>query len=158
MRGSYARDGGHASHSHPGRDAIQWAICHATARAAEGAMTTPAIVDFRRNRKTEESAPAADRIIEGQPKTSVRNYFGDPSGQFFAGTWASTVGKWKIEYTEHEFCHLLEGRVVITSADGRRWQFGAGDAWVIPAGFSGTWETVEPARKRYAVFEVKPRP
>ena len=29
-------------------------------------------------------------------------------------------------------------------------------AWVIPAGFSGTWETVEPARKRYAIFEAKP--
>lgn len=119
-------------------------------------MTTPAIVDFRRNRKTEESAPPADRVLEGQPKTSVRNYFSDPSGQFFAGTWASTVGKWTIQYTEHEFCHLLEGRVVITSADGRRWQFNAGDAWVIPAGFSGTWETVEPARKRYAIFEAKP--
>ena len=72
----------------------------------------------------------------------------------FAGTWASNVGKWQIEYTEHEFCHLLEGRVVLTSADGRRWQFNAGDAWVIPAGFSGTWETVEPARKRYATFEA----
>ncbi len=43
---------------------------------------------------------------------------------------------------------------MITSAEGKRWQFNAGDAWVIPAGFSGTWETVEPARKRYAVFEA----
>ena len=48
---------------------------------------------------------------------------------------------------------VLEGRVVITSEEGKRWQFNAGDAWVIPAGFSGTWETVEPARKRYAIFE-----
>lgn len=118
-------------------------------------MTTPTIVDFRRNMKGEESAPAPDRVLKGEPKTSVRNYFGDPSGQFFAGTWSSTVGKWKIDYTENEFCHLLEGRVVITSAaDGKRWQFNAGDAWVIPAGFSGTWETVEPARKRYAIFEA----
>lgn len=118
-------------------------------------MTTPGIVDFRRNMKGEESAPAPDRVLKGEPKTSARNYFSDPSGQFFAGTWSSTVGKWKIDYTEHEFCHLLEGRVVITSAaDGKRWQFNAGDAWVIPAGFSGTWETVEPARKRYAIFEA----
>jgi uncharacterized cupin superfamily protein len=117
-------------------------------------MTTTAIVDFRRNMKGEESSPAPDKVMKGEPKTTVRNYFSDPSGQFFAGTWSSTVGKWKIEYSENEFCHLLEGRVVITSAEGKRWQFNAGDAWVIPAGFSGTWETVEPARKRYAIFEA----
>jgi uncharacterized cupin superfamily protein len=122
--------------------------------AMEMAMATPAIVDFRRNIKGEESAPAADKVVKGEPKTVVKNYFSDPSGQFFAGTWASSVGKWKIQYSENEFCHLLEGRVVITSEEGKRWQFNAGDAWVIPAGFSGTWETVEPARKRYAVFEA----
>jgi hypothetical protein len=117
-------------------------------------MTTPTIVDFRRNMKAQESAPAPERVLKGEPKTLVRNYYTDPSQQFFAGTWASNVGKWQVEYTEHEFCHLLEGRVVLTSTDGRRWQFNAGDAWVIPAGFSGTWETVEPARKRYATFEA----
>jgi uncharacterized cupin superfamily protein len=64
-----------------------------------------------------------------------------------------------VEYTEHEFCHLLEGRVTLTSEEGKRWQFNAGDAWVIPAGFKGTWESVEPARKRYAIFEAaKPAP
>jgi uncharacterized cupin superfamily protein len=124
------------------------------AAAREAAMTTPTIVDFRRNLKAQESAPAPERVLKGEPKTWVRNYYTDPSQQFFAGTWASNVGKWQVEYTEHEFCHLLEGRVVLTSADGRRWQFNAGDAWVIPAGFCGTWETVEPARKRYATFEA----
>jgi uncharacterized cupin superfamily protein len=43
---------------------------------------------------------------------------------------------------------------VLTSDAGREWRFGPGDAWVIPAGFSGTWETIEPARKRYAIFEA----
>ncbi len=124
------------------------------ALAPEAAMTTPTIVDFRRNLKAQESAPPSERVVKGEPKTWVRNYYTDPTQQFHAGTWASSVGKWKVEYTEHEFCHLLEGRVVLTSADGRRWHFNAGDAWVIPAGFSGTWETVEPARKRYAIFEV----
>ena len=117
-------------------------------------MTTPTIIDFRRNLKAQESVPPPERVMRGEPKTWVRNYYSDPSQQFSAGTWASSVGKWKVEYTEHEFCHLLEGRVVLTSADGRRWHFNAGDAWVIPAGFSGTWETIEPARKRYAIFEA----
>ena len=122
-------------------------------------MATPALVDFRRNLKGEESAPEPDRVIKGEPRTLVKNYFSEPSGQFYAGTWSSSVGKWKVEYTENEFCHLLEGRVVITSEEGKRWHFNPGDAWVIPADFRGTWETVEPARKRYAIFEpARPTP
>lgn len=116
-------------------------------------MSVPPIVDFREAVTAEESAPAAERVLEGAPRTTVRNHYCDASSQFFAGNWSSTVGKWRVTYTEHEFCHLLEGRVVLTSDDGREWRFGPGDAWVIPAGFSGTWETVEPATKRYAIFE-----
>lgn len=112
-----------------------------------------AIVDFREPVAAEESAPAAERVLHGAPRTAVQNHFSDPSAQFFAGTWSSSVGKWRVSYTEHEFCHLLEGRVVLAADDGREWRFGPGDAWVIPAGFSGTWETVEPAKKRYAIFE-----
>lgn len=121
-------------------------------------MPTPAIVDFRRSMKGEESPVPGEKVVKGEPRTQVRNYFSDPTGQFFAGTWSSSVGKWKVEYTEHEFCHLLEGRVTLTSEEGKRWQFNAGDAWVIPAGFKGTWESIEPARKRYAIFEAAKTP
>ncbi len=117
-------------------------------------MTKTSIIDFRHSIKAAESAPAKEGVVSGEPRTWVRNHYSDPSEQFFAGTWSSTVGKWRVNYSEHEFCHLLEGRVVLTGDDGQRWQFGAGDAWVIPAGFSGFWETVEPARKRYAIFEA----
>ena len=65
-------------------------------------MPTPAIVDFRRTTKGEESAVAADKVVKGEPKTLVKNYFSDPSGQFFAGTWSSGVGKWKVENTDND--------------------------------------------------------
>jgi len=120
-------------------------------------METPPIIDFREPAGTETSVPAADRLIAGLPTTSVTNRYSDASGQFFAGDWSSSPGKWRVEYAEHEFCHLLQGRVVLTADDGRKWQFGPGDAWVIPAGFKGTWETVEPAHKRYAIFEAAGR-
>ncbi len=116
-------------------------------------MSVPPIIDFRERIAGEESAPDPDKVISGTPRTVVSNRYVEPSAQFFAGDWASSVGKWKVAYGEHEFCHLLEGRVVLKSDDGQEWQFGPGDAWVIPAGFSGTWETVEPARKHYAIFE-----
>lgn len=117
-------------------------------------MPAPSIVDFREAVPAEESAPAADAVMSGTPRTTVRNHYTDPSSQFFAGEWSSSVGKWRVKYTECEFCHLLEGEVVLAADDGREWRFRAGDAWVIPAGFGGTWETVRPARKRYAIFEA----
>lgn len=120
-------------------------------------MCVPDLIDFREAGTAESSVPAEDRLIAGTPVTSVINRYSDESGQFFAGDWSSSAGKWRVEYAEHEFCHLLEGRVVLTSDDGRSWHFGPGDAWVIPAGFKGSWETLEPARKRYAIFEAARR-
>jgi hypothetical protein len=63
-------------------------------------------------------------------------------------------GKWRIRYTEHELCVLFEGRVRIESISGEKHEFRAGDAFVVPAGFEGTWEVVEPCKKWYAVFEA----
>lgn len=119
-------------------------------------MSQTSIIDFRAPQEGESSPVAADRVVSGSPRTTVTNRYADPSGQFFAGDWSSGVGKWRVEYSEHEFCQLTEGRVLLTAEDGREWHFGPGDAWVIPAGFRGTWETLEPARKRYAIFESTP--
>jgi uncharacterized protein len=38
---------------------------------------------------------------------------------------------------------------------GGRMSFGAGDAFLIPAGFTGTWEVVEDCSKIYAIFEPR---
>jgi uncharacterized protein len=57
-----------------------------------------------------------------------------------------------INYTEWEFCHLIEGRATITSESGEEWHLAPGDAFVIPSGFRGTWETVETVRKHYVIL------
>ena len=36
-----------------------------------------------------------------------------------------------------------------------RWEFGAGAAFVVPAGFEGTWEVIEDCTKFYAIFEAR---
>ena len=41
----------------------------------------------------------------------------------------------------------------LTASDGTACEFAAGDAFVVPAGFTGTWETLEPARKHYVILE-----
>ena len=85
----------------------------------------------------------------------VRNFFSDPSQQFFAGRWSATRGKWRVRYSEHELCVMTAGRVVLESASGERASFGPGDAFVVPAGFVGTWEVVEDCSKIYAIFEAR---
>jgi hypothetical protein len=94
-------------------------------------------------------------VVSGDPVTHLQNYFSDTTGQFFSGVWESSAGKWSVSYTENEFCGILSGRVILTSADGTAQEFKAGDAFVIPAGFAGTWETLEPVRKWYAIFEAR---
>jgi uncharacterized protein len=112
-----------------------------------------AIVRLDGSLAPEVSEPAADRVLAGKPQTQVANYFGDPSQQFFAGRWAATRGKWRVRYSEHELCVMTSGRVAIESDSGERITFVAGDAFVVPAGFSGTWEVLEDCSKIYAIFE-----
>jgi len=85
----------------------------------------------------------------------VANQYADASGQFFCGLWQGTSGRWRVRYTEHEFCVILEGRVRIESPDGERHEFQAGDAFVVPAGFTGNWEVLGTCRKWYAIFEAR---
>jgi uncharacterized protein len=94
-------------------------------------------------------------ILSGDPTTRLQNYFSDDTGQFFSGIWESSAGKWRVSYAENEFCAILSGRVILTGADGQPQEFTTGDAFVVPAGFEGTWETVEPVRKWYAIFEAR---
>jgi hypothetical protein len=102
----------------------------------------------------EVSAPAVERLIAGNPQLRVQNYYADPTQQFFAGRWAATRGKWRVRYTENELCVMTAGRGVIESATGERSSFGPGDAFLVPAGFSGTWEVLEDCAKIYAIFEA----
>ena len=113
----------------------------------------PAIVAFSRSVAPQRSRPDDDKLLSGDPQLTVWNHYADPTQQFFAGLWEATPGSWRVHYSEHEFCHLLSGRVVIRSEDGERIELAAGDSFVVPAGFRGVWEVVESCRKLYAIFE-----
>lgn len=101
----------------------------------------------------ERSPVAAERLIAGQPAQAVANAYSDPGEAFHCGVWEGDAGAWRVRYTEHEFCHMLAGKVRIVGDDGSETIVAAGDSFVIPAGFSGIWDVLEPARKLYAVYE-----
>ncbi|MBL8263677.1 MAG: cupin domain-containing protein [Xanthomonadaceae bacterium] len=94
-----------------------------------------------------------DRLVAGSPCQAVDNAYSSPDQAFHCGIWEGDVGAWRVRYTEHELCHMLAGRVRMTGDDGSDAVFSAGDSFVIPAGFEGLWEVLEPARKLYAVYE-----
>lgn len=98
--------------------------------------------------------PKADRRVRGDPERTTWNRWSDPTDRFHAGEWACEPGAWRIAVAEgqHEFCTLLAGRVRLTDEEGRSVEFGPGESFVLPGGFVGTWDTLEPLRKIYVLW------
>ena len=103
----------------------------------------------------EEYHLTPEKLLAGNPLQQVWLDHTDATGQFFAGTWRSEPGKWHIRYTEEEYCELLEGHSVVTDNTGQATALHAGDRFVIPRGFVGTWDVVATTTKRFVIFEAK---
>lgn len=115
-----------------------------------------AIVNFATAvNETEKYLPAEDKIITGAPHQEVTNHYASPCDQMNSGIWQGEVGHWRVNYSEHEYCEILEGCSVITDNNGSSMTVSKGDRFVIPAGFSGSWQVIEPCKKIYVVFESK---
>lgn len=98
---------------------------------------------------------APEKLIEGNPKQTVWVHYTDPSKQFVVGIWRSEPGKWKISYTEEEYCQMLDGVSVITTQGGDSVTVRRGESFVVPRGFVGTWEVVETSTKRFVIYEAE---
>lgn len=94
-----------------------------------------------------------EKLIAGDPLQTLWLHYLDASGRFSAGHWHSEVGKWHVAYTEEEYCDVLEGLSVLTDAAGTAHTLRAGDRFIIPRGFKGTWEVLEPTRKFFVAHE-----
>jgi uncharacterized cupin superfamily protein len=99
-----------------------------------------------------DKAQIAGRIFEDyEPVVAMRNgntthdveVFLSSDRQFDAGMYKS--GKVRAEITEpygvNEYMHFLEGGVTLTSSDGTVTEIRAGDSVVIPAEWTGVWDT-----------------
>jgi uncharacterized protein len=99
--------------------------------------------------------PRTVRFDRKPPGVATAEWYRDPIGAFTAGFWTHEGGTIEVDYTEHEFCLLLAGKVRLADQDGNADVYGMGDGFVIPAGFKGTWETLKPVRKWYVTYEPK---
>ncbi|HSH98802.1 MAG: cupin domain-containing protein [Methylophilaceae bacterium] len=121
------------------------------------------IIDFSTNTvEPEYGIVPQERVVTGvssdanvEIKMTTFNHYTDPTEQFFAGIWHSSVGAKTVNYTEEEVCYILEGRVRLTDEAGNAKEFGAGSTFVLPAGFKGTWETLEAIKKIYVIWQAK---
>ena len=95
-----------------------------------------------------------EKRLEGNPLQTLWTQYTDPSKQFFAGVWRSEPGKWRVAYTEEEVCHMLAGRSILTGDDGTVLDVAAGESFVVPRGFTGTWQVVETTTKRFVIYEA----
>jgi len=99
----------------------------------------------------EAGAPAAARIVDGDPRTRTWIFNESTDGKTFAGFWDATPGAWRIAYDEWEYCCILSGISEIVPDDAPPFRVKAGDHFVIEPGLTGLWRVIETTRKSFVV-------
>ncbi len=102
-----------------------------------------------------EDRPAVSRAIGAPPRRLTAERYAAEDGALSMGDWQCEPGAWRIAFHEgrHEFFQVVSGRLRIIDTAGNAREFGPGDAGIIPAGFIGTFEVVEPVLKRYVMLD-----
>lgn len=117
-------------------------------------MTNTRVIDFSGDPISvaeRRLADLPDRVVEGDPHHVAETRFESPDGVLSAGTWSSTPGKWRVFSDRDEFCVILSGHARLIDEAGYAQTFRTGDAFLIPNGFVGFWEVLEPTTKHYVI-------
>lgn len=79
---------------------------------------------------------------------SEAEFRAETPGESVVGAWTGAPGWVRMDVWPYtEVCVIKTGSVEIEDSTGETRRFGAGDAFVIPEGFSGIWRTLEPCEK-----------
>lgn len=116
------------------------------------------LIDFQHQQtEPEYDHPRPDRVVRGNPRRTTWNHFTSASGEVSAGVWSCEVGSWRIEFGPalDEFFYVISGRVRVVGDDGQTVEVGPGESIVIPAGFKGVFDVVEPVTKHYVIVAGK---
>lgn len=106
----------------------------------------------------EEDRPRPERLLHGNPLRRTWNVVDAalPAGRLYTGVWHCEPGRWRIAMgpDEHELFTVLRGRCRVHAEDGHFEEAGPGEALHIPAGFTGSFEVLEPLAKTYAIVDA----
>jgi hypothetical protein len=99
--------------------------------------------------------PRADRLLQGNPRRDTWTLYESAGGDLSCGLWHCEVGAWRIVFPagKDEYFFVLEGMVRLHDAQGGFTEVRAGQGAVIPAGFEGVFEVLEPVRKHFVVVD-----
>ena len=90
-------------------------------------------------------------VTEGTPSMKTWIMHSSEDGTMISGYWEATPGTYHATYTDYEFVHLIQGEIVIAEDGKKPITLRAGDAFVVEAGFSGSWKIVESVRKHFDI-------
>lgn len=99
--------------------------------------------------------PREDRREVGCPTRQTWTLYESGPQGVSAGIWTCEPGRWRIVFApdKHEYFFVLQGRLRLHDNDGGVTEVVAGQGAVIPAGFEGAFEVLEPVRKHFVVVE-----
>ncbi|WP_353741059.1 cupin domain-containing protein [Pseudomonas fluorescens] len=110
------------------------------------------VIDFASElapRETEINDPA---VVDAPYRSKSWRHFVQPEKNAVAGIWEAGPHRERCQCDYDELCHILEGSVRLTDAEGVARTFGPGDSFVVASGFNGTWENLTKVRKVYFIL------
>lgn len=119
------------------------------AGASVSAVVTP-LSSFAPAEMTDQGVRAD--AVHGAPQSTTRKVYDvGPTG---VGCWTCTAGGWPVPPRKTTECfHVLEGRFFLTNADGTARCCQAGDTLMLPKGWAGHWDIIEPVKKVWVVVQ-----
>lgn len=97
------------------------------------------------------NTPFFAELISGTPTTKAWRFAVSSDGLLSSGIWTATPATWRMDYGLWEYCHILEGRCIITPENEAPKMFEAGDTFICEPGLRGTWQVTESLRKHFVI-------
>ena len=95
---------------------------------------------------------APKRLISGDVNFRSVSIFQGDQGRVRSGVWESNSGSFQADTTGYiEFGTIIEGQCRIVDPDGLAHDLEAGDAFIMPEGYSGRWEVSVFVKKIYFI-------
>ncbi|MFU0507551.1 cupin domain-containing protein [Pseudaminobacter sp. NGMCC 1.201702] len=122
-------------------------------------MTTetprPSMVHIREANAEKVTTNDLSTRTDGNPVHDSWPVFKSVNEKVRSGIWQSSAGAWVTEISGYtEFCYIIEGEAQVTDQDGNVNHITAGDAFVMPDGFTGRWEVAHFVRKYFVIADT----
>jgi uncharacterized cupin superfamily protein len=113
-------------------------------------------IHFARERRRSTGRSQGQKSFDGGFKTFKA--YESKDNKFLVALWESGPGVLQTDsYPNDEYVLVLEGELAITNKSGKKDEFKAGDSFVIPKGWAGTWDMKTKFKKQFvAVYEKAP--